>query len=362
LTHLVPQWGGRAYGPVVFCAIGFGIVAAVHAAWLSCGRWWWWWSRTSATAATTTTTTTTMMTLTDVFRAWHGASIATLEIAYILVLCQPLTANRGSPMHIPAEHAYTPLIFAACFVAPKLLPTPHQRTATTTVSSSSGSISRAWTVAAQVVVLLNAVALFVVAGSQSPLTTACGDLARQRRLEPQWCVAVYCVVVFIYAIPMPGSPPPPPTGAERGSPNYALIVPLGLLKASTLCLAVLVFCQQRPTSQADCAGDAEWAAMTLRQQQQHTHDFFRLRVLANVGDTAAASATTTESGGGGAGPSRPGPFSGCRRCAPSASCPPATPILRHRRRRRRAGTEWGCRSSRSARCSCASPSRASRWR
>ena len=145
------DFGNYAIWRTVYVGVGCGIIAFVHVVWINIPS-----------------SVRDLEWLTCMWSTWHGCSVAILEISYFLVLCQPLTANRASPSHIPSEHAYTPLLFAACFVAPRLLPS-HGSCCDSCDERGMRSWmwDKPWILTSLLVVAMNAICFFVVVASDT---------------------------------------------------------------------------------------------------------------------------------------------------------------------------------------------------
>lgn len=57
----------------------------------------------------------------DFVQTWHKMVLLMLDLALFFVLSQPLSRNRASPMHVPTELAYVPVVIAILFVVPAVI-------------------------------------------------------------------------------------------------------------------------------------------------------------------------------------------------------------------------------------------------
>lgn len=246
-----------------FVGLGIGIIIIVHVIWALQLRFF---SGGAAAAAAAT---------------WHICSVAILEIAYFLILCQPLSTNRESVSHIPAEYAYIPLLFAAFFFAPRLIP---ERDADQPSSTSSS-----WILFSQVTSVVNSIGFFVAICFRP---SSCGE-NMSRKLETGWTMSMFAIVVLVYAIPLPTMSPSTESEVSEeeecvnnnndgddndnapqnvcSSKSWKYVLILGLSKSIILSLGIVLFNQLK----------ANDSSCLEHQLHQHKHDFYLLRILTN---------------------------------------------------------------------------------
>lgn len=227
---------------VVRPAIGAGVVVGVHAAW------WALWRHVDAAPGV----------LAGAWKAWHAASSCTVGVGYALVLCRPLRGPDSAP-GIPLEHCYTPVLLAACLIAPRLCGGCGGGKA-----GGGRGEGWAWRHWAWLAALALNFACFVVVAEVGVARAG----VPPRALEPWWCFGVYVALCAIYAVPLPTVGPGRDARRIDGSEIFAL----ACAKAAAVAVGVVWFYES--------SGHAR-AAPGRGRGGGGPHDFYPLRLAAS---------------------------------------------------------------------------------
>lgn len=195
----------------------------------------------------------------DLVRAWHRSAILLLDLALFFVLSQPLSRSRGSPMHIPTELAYTPIVVALCFLLPSLVASsPPQR------APAGTSDAHPYSVFTYCVVIISSIAWILF------LTAAGPEVDFSTPMDSTYAISIFILITIIYAIPTEDATPGNSSTPFAASPWFWAV--LSVLKAGALLITLAVFSTTRYTDVTQEPGSRNVAA--------RTHNYYALRFFA----------------------------------------------------------------------------------
>jgi hypothetical protein len=177
----------------------------------------------------------------DVVDLWHRSMVFVTDIAIFLLICQPMSRNVNSQMHVPIEFAYIPIILCMCFIIDRSIYTPPPRVDDKKPVISYGRITTT---------ILSMICFFVICQYDQhgiDLTNHMNESVR---------IFSFTGAVILYAIPMKPTAPHKHTGTD--------FIALALSKIAILTTGIFLFSNK---------------ASPLVNSSYKLHDYYSLRVL-----------------------------------------------------------------------------------
>jgi hypothetical protein len=182
---------------------------------------------------------------------WHKTMVLVLDISMFLLICQPMSRNVNSQMHVPIEFAYIPIIICMCFIIDRSMHTTPLHNHSNTHNISYGRIT---------IILLSMICFLVICLYDKhgiDLTNHMDETVR---------IYSFTGAVILYAIP---------TGHHRHTvANFAT---LALSKITILIIGIILF---------------SYKASPLMHSSYKLHDYYSLRVLSQYNPELEALSET----------------------------------------------------------------------
>jgi hypothetical protein len=177
----------------------------------------------------------------DLVELWHKTMVFVTDIAIFLLICQPMSRNVNSQMHVPIEFAYIPIILCMCFIIDRSICTPHLAADDKTPVISYGRITTT---------LLSMICFFVICQYDQHGIDLTNHMNESVRMFS------FTGAVVLYAIPMK------PTAPHRHTASDFTV--LALTKVATLITGIFLFSNK---------------ASPIVNSSYKLHDYYSLRVL-----------------------------------------------------------------------------------